>query len=98
MKFSSFIVAVAGLATSVLSQTPPGYTWAQSNTTLFLKYQGFPVFKGGAVLPYVGTSSFPFSNGICLTVHDRAYIPAIPLFSPSSQWHLPNLPRGCRRQ
>ena len=56
MKFSSLIVAVAGFATSLLAQTPPGYTWAQSNNTLYLKYSGFPVFKGGAVLPYAGMS------------------------------------------
>ena len=63
MKFLSLIAAVAGLATSALAQTPPGYTWAQSNKTLFLKYSGFPVFKGGAVLPYAGMSSIPPSNG-----------------------------------
>lgn len=54
MKFSSIAAVVAGFVASVTAQTPPGYTWAQTNKTLYLKYPGFPVFKGGAVLPYNG--------------------------------------------
>ena len=57
MKFSSLVVAVAAFATNILAQTPPGYTSAQTDTTLFLKYPGFPVFTGGKVLPYAGMSS-----------------------------------------
>lgn len=99
MKFSPLIAAVAGLATSVLAQTPPGYTWAQTNKTLFLKYPGFPVFKGGAVLPYAGKPSIPPpKRRIYLTTHDRAHVPASHLFFLPPQWHLHSLFRGCRRQ
>ena len=54
MKLLSLVAAATALATSVIAQTPPNYTWAQSNQTLYLKFTGFPIFKGGAVLPYAG--------------------------------------------
>ena len=56
MKISSIIAIATGFVASVVAQTPPGYTWAQTNNTLYFKYPGFPVFKGGAILPYAGMS------------------------------------------
>ena len=51
---SSFIAAAACLVASAVAQTPPGYTLAHSNSTLYLKYWGFPIFPAGSILPYAG--------------------------------------------
>ena len=54
MMLSSILTAAACLAVSVVAQTPPGYTWATSDSPLYLKYHRFPIFPAGSVLPYHG--------------------------------------------